>query len=253
MLRRRAVSLASSRFVFSRTTTQTTRLQLGRVANRTLTTGTLRSSWSPLSRLALATGVTGVAGVGLWTLFNNSDFNKVYADEPKVPLTGIPGTKYERTFIAVKPDGVQRGMLGEIIRRFERRGYKLIGIKIIVPSKAFAAEHYKDKSKKSFFPSLLVYFSSGPVIGMVWEGKQAVVQGRKILGAAEGAEAPLGSARGDLCLDVGSVGEKSHDQKRNIIHGSDSHESAKVEISLWFKDEEVANYERENDKWLYGN
>jgi nucleoside-diphosphate kinase len=243
MYRRRATSLActGARVGLARTTTQTTaRLQLGRVATRTLSTGTVRSSFSS-SRLALAAGVTGL---GLWALYNSNV--KVHAAGPsepqKVPLTGLPGTKYERTFIAIKPDGVQRGLVGEIIHRFERRGYKLVAIKIVRPTKAFAEQHYKDLAKKPFFPSLVNYFTSGPVIAMVWEGKEAVVQGRRLVGATNPSESAPGSIRGDLCLDIG----------RNIIHGSDSNESARDEISLWFSENEIANWESDNAKWLYG-
>jgi len=176
----------------------------------------------------------GVVGFGIY-----SAYNKVEAES--VPLTGIPGTRFERTFIAIKPDGVQRGLIGEIIQRFERRGYKLVAIKVIRPTKAFAEKHYKDLSKKPFFPTLTTYFSSGPVVAMIWEGKEAVLQGRKLVGATNPSESTPGSIRGDLCIEIG----------RNIIHGSDSTDSAKDEISLWFNETEAASWESDSAKWIY--
>jgi len=159
---------------------------------------------------------------------------------PKVPIYGNPGTKEERTFIAIKPDGVNRNLIGEIIGRFERKGYKLVAIKILVPSKDLAAKHYDDLKSKPFFPGLVEYFSSGPVVAMVFEGLNVISGGRTLIGATNPQTAALGSIRGDLCIQAG----------RNIIHGSDSPESAKNEISLWFKEEEVANYQDNEDKWL---
>jgi nucleoside-diphosphate kinase len=183
-----------------------------------------------------ALGATAFAGASYYSFANTS----VKADD-KVPHTGIPGTRFERTFIAIKPDGVQRGIVGEIIQRFEKKGYKLVGLKVVKPTKQFAEQHYADLSKKPFFPSLVNYFSSGPVVAMVWEGRNAIVNGRKIVGATNPADAEAGSVRGDLCIDIG----------RNIIHGSDGPESAKDEISLWFKEGEVASWESENAKWVY--
>jgi len=159
---------------------------------------------------------------------------------PKVPIYGNPGTKKERTFIAVKPDGVNRNLIGEIISRFERRGYKLVAIKLLTPSKDFAAKHYDDLKSKPFFPGLVDYFSSGPVVAMVWEGFGVISGGRNLIGATNPQAAAPGSIRGDLCIQVG----------RNIIHGSDSPDSAKHEISLWFNDSELSDYEDNDDKWV---
>ena len=138
------------------------------------------------------------------------------------PLEGKAGTNTERTFIAIKPDGVQRGIVGEIISRFEKKGFKLVAMKLIHPSKAMAEEHYADLKNKPFFPGLTTYFSSGPVIAMVWEGKGAIKTGRVMLGATNPADSAPGSIRGDLCIDVG----------RNICHGSDSPDSAQHEVTL---------------------
>jgi len=142
----------------------------------------------------------------------------------EVPVTGKPGTVHERTFIAIKPDGVQRGLIGEIIGRFERKGYKLVAMKEIKPTEKFAQQHYNDLRKKAFFPHLVRFFSSGPIIAMVWEGKGVVAGGRVLLGATNPAESLPGTIRGDLCVDIG----------RNVCHGSDSPDSAQHEISLWF-------------------
>lgn len=130
----------------------------------------------------------------------------------------------ERTFIMIKPDGVQRGIYPDIIQRFEKRGYKLVAMKLVSPGKEHLGKHYSDLSHLSFFPKLIDYMTSGPVIAMVWEGTDAVATGRKMLGKTKPLESEPGTIRGDFCIDVG----------RNIIHGSDSVESANKEIALWF-------------------
>jgi len=165
----------------------------------------------------------------------------VVAAADKVPHGGLPGTQFERTFIAVKPDGVQRGLVGEVIKRFETRGYKLVAIKLIWPTREFAEQHYSDLSKKPFFGGLVKYFSSGPVVAMVWEGKGVIKGGRSLVGATNPADALPGSLRGDLCIDVG----------RNIVHGSDAPDSAKAEITLWFKETELSNYDQASAQWVY--
>eukprot|EP01100_Stratorugosa_tubuloviscum_P010909 TRINITY_DN475_c0_g2_i1.p1 TRINITY_DN475_c0_g2~~TRINITY_DN475_c0_g2_i1.p1 ORF type:complete len:227 (-),score=117.22 TRINITY_DN475_c0_g2_i1:107-787(-) len=177
----------------------------------------------------------GVAGG-----FYASTIPRVEATET-VPKAGVPGTNIERTFIAVKPDGVQRGLVGEIVSRFEKRGYKLVGIKMITPTKEFTEEHYADLKGRSFFPGLVRYFSSGPVVAMVFEGKDAVANGRSLIGATNPAAAAPGSIRGDFCISVG----------RNIIHGSDTTANAQSEINLWFKDNEVSSYDVSHKAWIY--
>lgn len=138
----------------------------------------------------------------------------------------------ERTFIAVKPDGVQRGLVGEIIARFERKGFKLVALKMLQPSTEQAQGHYTDLSAKPFFNALVQYFSSGPIVGMVWEGKNVVKSGRMLLGATNPADSLPGTIRGDYAVDVG----------RNVCHGSDSVESAHREIAFWFKPEELVSW-----------
>ncbi|KAH7930886.1 nucleoside diphosphate kinase [Leucogyrophana mollusca] len=130
----------------------------------------------------------------------------------------------ERTYIMVKPDGVQRGLVGEIIARFEKRGFKLIAAKLVSPPKGQLEQHYADLSSKPFFPGLIKYMLSGPVFAMVWEGLDAVKTGRVMLGATNPLQSAAGTIRGDYALAVG----------RNICHGSDTVENAEKEISLWF-------------------
>merc|ERR1712038_2030328 len=130
----------------------------------------------------------------------------------------------ERTFIAIKPDGVQRGLVGEIITRFEKRGYKLVAMKLCKPGEEHLKTHYDDLKDKKFFPGLVKYMNSGPICAMVWEGKDAVKQGRSMLGETNPLASKPGTIRGDYCLDLG----------RNICHGSDAVDSAEKEIALWF-------------------
>jgi len=147
----------------------------------------------------------------------------------------------ERTFIMIKPDGVQRGLVGPIISRFEQKGFKLVAMKLCSPGQAHMEQHYADLSGKGFFAGLVQYMCSGPVCAMVWEGDNAVATGRKMLGATKPFDSEPGTIRGDYCIDVG----------RNIIHGSDAVESANKEIALWFKDEELVNYQHHSNSWVY--
>nr|CAB3460522.1 unnamed protein product [Digitaria exilis] len=148
----------------------------------------------------------------------------------------------ERTFIAIKPDGVQRGLISEIVSRFERKGYKLVAIKLIVPSKEFAEKHYHDLKERPFFNGLCDFLSSGPVLAMVWEGEGVIKYGRKLIGATDPQKSEPGTIRGDLAVVVG----------RNIIHGSDGPETAKDEIALWFEPKELVSYTSNAEKWIYG-
>ncbi len=141
----------------------------------------------------------------------------------------------------VKPDGVQRFIVGDLISRFERRGYKLVGMKMMRPSQTHFETHYSDLKGLSFFPKLLKYMMMGPVVAMVWEGVDVVRQGRRMLGETKPLESQPGTIRGDYCIDIG----------RNIMHGSDSVESANKEISLWFQPEELCSYEANNEPLIY--
>ena len=147
----------------------------------------------------------------------------------------------ERTYIMIKPDGVQRGLIGPIITRFEQRGFKLVAMKLVQPGKAHLEQHYADLSSKGFFAGLIEYMNSGPVCAMVWEGDNAVLTGRKMLGATKPFDSAPGTIRGDYCIDVG----------RNIIHGSDSVESANHEIGLWFSPAELINWESHSHNQVY--
>lgn len=166
------------------------------------------------------------------------------AAAPKeVPAVGLPGTRYERSFVAIKPDAVQRGLIAPIIAELETKGYKLVAMKMVRPTKAMAEGHYEDLKAKPFFPGLVEFFSSGPVIAMVWEG-QGVVKGvRHLLGATNPEAAPAGSIRSRFSVITG----------RNIIHASDSTDSAAHEIGFWFKPSEVVEWTRDSDKWVYEN
>merc|ERR1712007_98314 len=147
----------------------------------------------------------------------------------------------ERTYLMIKPDGVQRGLVGDIIKRFEAKGFKLVAMKFVQPTEELLKQHYADLSERKFFPGLVKYMASGPVVCMVWEGLNMVKTGRVMLGETNPADSKPGTIRGDFCVQVG----------RNIMHGSDSVESAQKEIALWFKDEELVSWEPAAKSWVY--
>jgi len=135
----------------------------------------------------------------------------------------------ERTYIMVKPDGVQRRLVGEIIRRFETRGLRLVGLKMLQPGREIAEAHYAVHREKPFFGELVDFITSGPVVAMVWEAKDAIKLGRNMIGALKPVEAVPGTIRGDFTTEV----------QTNLVHGSDAPETAEQEIALWFKPEEL--------------
>jgi len=141
----------------------------------------------------------------------------------------------------VKPDGVQRGLAGEIIARFEKKGFKIVALKMLRISRELAEKHYGEHVGKPFFESLVGFITSGPVVAMVIEGKDAVSAAREMMGATNPLKAAPGTIRGAYGIDIG----------RNVIHGSDSRESAEREIALFFKEEELLDYSREIDCWIY--
>lgn len=153
----------------------------------------------------------------------------------------ISSPNKERTFVMIKPDGVQRGLVGKIIQRFEEKGFKLVAQKFVKADDKLLRTHYAALKDKPFFESLIKYMSSGPVVPMVWEGLNAIKVARSMLGATNPADCEMGTIRGDLCVQTG----------RNIIHGSDSVDSANKEIALWFKPEELVEYEHHSHKWVY--
>jgi len=164
---------------------------------------------------------------------------KLPCDSPSTPSK--MSANQERTFIMLKPDAVHRGLVGEIIKRFEAKGFKLVAMKMKHASEDLLKEHYADLSSKSFFPGLIKYMGSGPVVPMVWEGLNVVKTGRVMLGETNPAASAPGTIRGDFCIQVG----------RNICHGSDGVESAKKEIALWFKEEELVKWDPITMSWVY--
>ncbi|MCE7947607.1 MAG: nucleoside-diphosphate kinase [Chloroflexi bacterium CFX4] len=147
----------------------------------------------------------------------------------------------ERTLIIVKPDGVQRGLVGEIIRRFEQRGLRIVGMKFMQVSRELAEQHYAVHREKPFFGGLVDYITSSPVVVMALEGTNAVLNARNTIGATRPHEAASGSIRGDFALEIG----------RNLVHGSDSVENGIAEIALWFKPEELVAWQRQTDRWIF--
>ncbi|OUC16610.1 MAG: nucleoside-diphosphate kinase [Alkalinema sp. CACIAM 70d] len=147
----------------------------------------------------------------------------------------------ERTFVAVKPDGVQRGLVSEIIGRFEKKGFKLVGLKLMSVSKELAESHYDVHRERPFFAGLVEFITSGPIVAIVLEGDGVVAAARKIIGATNPLTAEPGTIRGDFGVNIG----------RNIIHGSDAIETAQREIALWFKEEELVSWTPTISPWLY--
>ena len=146
----------------------------------------------------------------------------------------------ERTLVVVKPDGVQRGLAGEIIRRFETRGLKIVGLKLMTVSREMAEKHYAVHKGKFFYEGLVEYIASGPVVALVLEGPEAIKAVRMMVGSTRPYESAPGSIRGDFAL-VGL---------RNLIHASDAPETAAAEVALWFRPEELFSYIRDIDKWI---
>lgn len=146
----------------------------------------------------------------------------------------------ERTLIIIKPDGVERALVGPIISRFEQRGLKLVGLKLMRVTDKLARQHYAVHEGKSFFEPLIEYITSAPVVVMALEGPAAIQIARNTIGATRPAEATPGSIRGDFGLMVG----------RNLIHGSDSPQTAAAELELWFAESELTSYERSIDRWI---
>ncbi len=147
----------------------------------------------------------------------------------------------ERTLIIVKPDAVQRGLSGEIIRRFEQRGLRIVGMKFMSVDRALAEQHYAVHRGKDFYNGLVDYIISGPVVVIALEGTNAILAARNTIGATNPANAPAGSIRGDLGLEIG----------RNLVHGSDSVENGEKEIALWFKPAELVSWKRHTDPWIF--
>ncbi|MGI5835902.1 MAG: nucleoside-diphosphate kinase [Chloroflexota bacterium] len=146
----------------------------------------------------------------------------------------------ERTLIIAKPDAVQRGLAGEILKRFENRGLKMVGLKMVAVSQQLAEQHYAVHKGKPFFDGLIRYITSAPVVVAVFEGNDAIAAVRSTVGATNPVQATPGTIRGDLGMEIG----------RNLVHASDSPETAKNEIALWFNEGELISWSRDTDKWI---
>jgi nucleoside-diphosphate kinase len=146
----------------------------------------------------------------------------------------------EKTFIMLKPDAIQRGLVGKVIARFEAKGCKLVGMKLMKVDRALAEQHYSEHKGKGFFEPTVNFILSSPVVAMVWEGKNVVAIARELMGSTNPASANPGSIRGTYGMDI----------SRNIIHGSDSVASAEREMALYFKPEEICEYRKAGEEWL---
>uniref|UniRef100_A0A7S4IL37 Nucleoside diphosphate kinase n=1 Tax=Odontella aurita TaxID=265563 RepID=A0A7S4IL37_9STRA len=149
----------------------------------------------------------------------------------------------ERTFIMIKPDGVQSGLVGDIISRFEAKGYKLVAMKLMRTTREIVEEHYAEMRRETFFLNLIDYMMSGPVVSMVWEGTDVIYGSRRLIGATMPRNAKMGSIRGDFSVDI----------RKNACHGSDSKTSAKSEIALWFPDQDCPTWNKCTDPWVNEN
>ena len=147
----------------------------------------------------------------------------------------------EHTLVIIKPDAVQRGLIGEIVTRFERRGLRIAALKLIHINESLARRHYAVHEGKSFYEPLIRYITSSPVVVMVLEGNDAIEIARRTMGATEPAEAAPGTIRADFSLEVG----------RNLVHGSDGPETAAFEVPLFFTEDEILSYERDTDRWIF--
>ena len=149
--------------------------------------------------------------------------------------------RQEQTYLMIKPDGVSRGLVGEVIQRFERKGFFLVALKLVRPPRELFERHYEEHKARPFFPSLIEYVMSGPVVAMVWQGTDVVRAARTMIGQTKPLESNPGTIRGDFCIDTG----------RNLIHGSDSVDSAKREIGVWFTPAEVTTPFRADIHMIY--
>ena len=147
----------------------------------------------------------------------------------------------DRTLVIVKPDGVQRGLVGEVVNRIERRGLRLVGMKLMQVSKELAEKHYAIHKGKPFYDGLISYIISSPVVVMAWEGPKAIEAVRQLMGATNPTAAAPGTLRADFGVDIG----------RNLTHGSDSAENGANEVALWFKADELVSWQRDGERWVF--
>ena len=156
-----------------------------------------------------------------------------------VPPTGLQ-SNLEQSFVAIKPDAIQRNLVGDIIGRFERKGLKIVALKLIRPSNKVISSHYGEHKQKPFYKDLVDFFSSGPIVAMVVEGENAINITRKLIGKTQPEDAEPGTIRGDYCFGKG----------RNLVHSSDCEESAISEIKLWFDEKDILSYDKTVDQWV---
>lgn len=149
----------------------------------------------------------------------------------------------QQTLILIKPDGVQRRLVGAIMQRFEQKGLRLAALRLVQVDRALAEKHYAVHKGKPFYESLVQFVTSGPVVAMVWEGREAVAVARNLMGPTDGAKATPGTIRGDFALSI----------QNNLIHGSDSPENAAAEIAIWFRPEELVKYQSVDTPWIAGS
>jgi nucleoside-diphosphate kinase len=149
----------------------------------------------------------------------------------------------QRTLILLKPDCIHRRLIGEVLGRFERKGLRLVALKLVQASRTLAESHYAVHKGRPFYESLLTFLTAGPTVAMVWEGREAVAAARNLMGVTDGTKAPPGTVRGDYAISV----------QNNLVHGSDSPENAANEIALWFRPEELINYAPVDQPWVAGN
>lgn len=148
----------------------------------------------------------------------------------------------QQTLILLKPDCVQRRLVGNVIARFEQKGLRLVALKLVQADKDLAGKHYEVHKDKPFYQSLLDFLTSGPTVAMVWEGREAVTVARGLMGPTDGTKAPPATIRGDFAISI----------QNNLVHGSDSPENAKTEIALWFSPEELISYAQVDSPWVAG-
>ncbi|HUY56979.1 MAG TPA: nucleoside-diphosphate kinase [Candidatus Micrarchaeaceae archaeon] len=165
----------------------------------------------------------------------------VVSNELRHSRSGEEELTVERTLVMIKPDGVQRGLVGELVGRFERRGLHLVGLKLMSVSRELAERHYGEHRDRPFFAAVIDFITSSPIVAMVWEGPNAVSMVRSMMGPTNPATAASGTIRGDFGIDIG----------QNVIHGSDSPARAEQEIALFFAEAELVTWEREGGRWIY--
>jgi len=173
-------------------------------------------------------------------MFRPSSVNLLSSFSTKFLRSFCSSLERERTFIAIKPEALQRGLVGTLITRFEQRGYKMTAIKMVQPPEAKLAQHYREAVGKPYYPNLISQMTAGPFIVMVWEGLDIIKNSRSLIGETEPKNSMAGTIRADLAIH----------KRRNLVHGSDTVENAKREIELWFGKEEIFQWDQALEKWI---